>query len=122
MQAPTLVCLRCPHRPDHLTDYAHETINHSSDEYVRVIETIENGNPKKVKVHTNGIENFWSLFKRGIDGIYHQVSPKHLHRYCDEYAYRYNNKGFCQAEKFNIAVVQADGHRLSHKALIAPKP
>lgn len=54
--------------------YAHQTVKHAAGEYVK-------GN-----THTNGIENFWSLLKRGINGIYHQVGPKHLHRDCNEYA------------------------------------
>ena len=87
-------------------DYTHETVAHGAGEYVRG------------KVHTNGIENFWSLFKRGVNGIYHQVSPKHLDRYCQEYAFRFNNRGLCQQEKFNIAVYQADGRRLTYRALI----
>lgn len=59
-------------------DFPHVVINHNEDEYVRGA------------FHTNGIENFWSVLKRGIYGIYHQVSPKHLHRYCNEFSYRYN--------------------------------
>ena len=86
--------------------YAHQTVKHASGQYVK-------GN-----AHTNGIENFWSLLKRGINGIYHQVSPKHLSRYCDEYAYRFNNRALCQQEKFNLAVFQADGRRLTYRALI----
>jgi len=86
--------------------YDHSTVTHSKGQYV------------KGATHTNGIENFWSLFKRGINGIYHQVSPKHLHRYCDEYSYRFNNRLLCQQEKFNIAVFQGDGRRLTYKRLI----
>jgi transposase-like protein len=61
-------------------DYKHEVVNHAADEYVRG------------DVHTQNIENFWSLLKRGIFGIYHHVSPQHLHRYVNEFAYRYNNR------------------------------
>jgi transposase len=43
-------------------------------------------------VHTNTIEGFWSLMKRGIDGVYHAVSAKHLQMYVDEYAFRYNHR------------------------------
>lgn len=87
--------------------YTHETVTHAAGEYVRG------------RVHTNGIENFWSLFKRGINGIYHQVSPKHLDRYCQEYAYRFNHRTLCQQERFNISVARADGRRLTYKALTA---
>lgn len=58
----------------------HETVCHSRGEYVR-------GN-----VSTNAVENFWSLFKRGLLGSYHQVSIKHLQAYVDEFAYRFNNR------------------------------
>jgi transposase-like protein len=61
-------------------DTRHETVNHSGGEYVRV------------EVHTNGIENVWSLFKRSIVGAYHQVSEKHLDRYLDELEFRFNNR------------------------------
>jgi hypothetical protein len=44
-------------------------------------------------VHTNTLEGFWSLVKRGIGGVYHSVSSKHLQSYLDEYAFRYNHRG-----------------------------
>lgn len=58
---------------------AHETINHSR-EYV------------KGDIHTNTIESFWAILKRGIMGQFHWVSKKHLQRYLDEFEYRYNNR------------------------------
>lgn len=66
----------------------HEIINHSQDEFVRGA------------YHTNGIEGYWSLLKRGIIGIYHQVSPKHLHRYCNEFTYRYNRRNVTDQDRF----------------------
>ena len=60
--------------------YKHRRIKHSAKVYVR-------GN-----VHTNTIEGFWSLVKRGIGGVYHQVSQKYLQSYLDEYSYRYNRR------------------------------
>jgi len=60
--------------------YTHNRINHSAKVYVMG------------DVHTNTIEGFWSLLKRGIGGVYHQVSAKYLQTYCDEYAYRYNRR------------------------------
>jgi transposase-like protein len=61
-------------------DTVHETVNHSADEWVR-------GN-----VHTNSVENVWSLFKRSVMGSYHQVSKKHLDSYLDELEWRFNNR------------------------------
>jgi hypothetical protein len=58
----------------------HDSVNHIKEEWVR-------GN-----VHTNSIENYWSLFKRGLIGSYHQVSVKHLERYMAEFDYRFNNR------------------------------
>src|SRR5580765_1572776 len=58
----------------------HESVNHIKEEWVR-------GN-----VHTNTIENYWSLFKRGLIGSFHQVSVKHLERYMAEFDYRFNNR------------------------------
>jgi hypothetical protein len=64
--------------------YRHETVNHIELEYVR------KGDPREI--HTNSIENFWSLFKRGLIGSYHKVSIKHLSRYLDEFTFRFNNR------------------------------
>ncbi len=60
--------------------YKHERINHSAGIYVMG------------KVHTQTIEGFWSLLKRGIGGVYHSVSTKYLQSYCDEYSFRYNRR------------------------------
>ncbi len=56
------------------------------------------------KFQTNNIENFWSTFKRGIIGIYHFVSVKHLETYCHEFGYRYNNRKDTRADKFITAL------------------
>lgn len=61
-----------------LTDFTHYKINHSVKEFVRGI------------VHTNGIESFWAILKRGYYGIYHYMSEKHLNRYVHEFSFRYN--------------------------------
>ncbi|HJZ10831.1 MAG TPA: IS1595 family transposase, partial [Acidobacteriota bacterium] len=60
--------------------YDHNTVVHSKLEYVDGIN------------HTNSIENFWSLFKRGVIGSFHKVSEKHLDRYLDEFTYRFNGR------------------------------
>jgi transposase-like protein len=59
---------------------SHETVNHLEDEYVRG------------DVHTNTIEGFFSIFKRGMNGVYQHCSPRHVHRYLAEYDFRYNNR------------------------------
>jgi len=64
----------------HLNEYQHRRINHSAKVYVMG------------DVHTNTIEGFWSLVKRGIGGVYHSVSQKYLQTYLDEYSFRYNRR------------------------------
>jgi transposase-like protein len=88
-------------------NYAHVVINHKENEYVRGA------------FHTNGIENFWSLLKRGIYGIYHQVSPKHLHRYCDEFAFRFNSRKATTGDRFAYSLSVTENKKLTYKELIA---
>ena len=68
-------------------------------------------------VHTNGLENFWSLLKRGINGTYVSVEPFHLFRYLDEQAYRYNNRKLTDGERFSNAVKGIVGKRLTFDEL-----
>ncbi|MBS1771605.1 MAG: IS1595 family transposase [Bacteroidetes bacterium] len=70
-------------------------------------------------VHTNTIEGFWSQLKRGIIGTFHVVSPKHLQRYCNEFSYRYNNKGVSNIERFAESIKQCANTRLTYKSLIS---
>jgi len=86
-------------------NYSHEVIKHNLGLF------------KKGVYHTNGIEGFWGLLKRGIVGIYHYTSDKHLHRYCDEFAYRYNIRTLSTGEQFNLTLINSD-ERLSYKELI----
>ena len=65
-------------------------------------------------VHTNGIENFWSLLKRSIRGTYVSIEPFHLFRYLDEQAFRYNTRKIDDAERVARAIQRADGKRLTY--------
>jgi len=91
-------------------DYMHIVVNHSMGEYT------------KGAFSPNNVENFWSLLNRGIYGIYHQVSPKHLHRYCYEFEYRYNLRKMKDATRFIQTVVNSDGKRLTWKLLTEKPP
>jgi hypothetical protein len=70
------------------------------------------------QVHTNGMENFWSLLKRGIRGTYVSVEPYHLFRYVDEQAFRFNNRKLTDAERFDSVMSQIVGKRLTYQELI----
>ena len=86
-------------------EFFHEVVDHAV-EYVR-------GN-----VHTNGLENFWSLVKRALKGTYVSVEPFHLHRYLDEEAFRFNHrKDMNTAERFALAMSQVSGKRLTYAEL-----
>lgn len=69
------------------------------------------------KFHTQNIENFWSLFKRGYMGTYHYMSPKHLQRYCDEFAARYNTRNMTEQERFNYFLTRLD-RRMTYESLV----
>jgi transposase-like protein len=86
--------------------YAHEEINHAVC-YV------------KDRVHTNGLENFWSLLKRTIRGTYVSVEPFHLFRYLDEQAFRFNERKNTDAGRFLIGIVGVIGKRLKYAKLIS---
>ncbi len=85
-----------------------ESVNHSVKEYV-------DGMP-----HTNGIESFWSILKRGFHGTYHQMSRKHLDRYVNEFAGRHNQRSAHTADQMGMVVAGVVGRRLMYKDLTAP--
>jgi len=93
-----------------MNEYCHQFVDHAV-EYVR-------GN-----VHTNGLENFWSLLKRGLNGTYVSVEPFHLFRYLDEQAFRFNNRKdedgelLKDADRFDRLVLQIVGKRLTYSQL-----
>lgn len=74
------------------------------------------------KVHTNGMENFWSLLKRGLHGTYVSVEPFHLFRYLDEQVYRFNNRKMNDGERFDLAVRQIVGKRVTWNELTGKEP
>jgi len=90
-------------------DYIHEVIDHSR-QYVNGL------------IHTNGLENFWSLLKRGLKGTYVAVEPFHLDAYVDEQAFRYNNRAtkdnpLTDADRFALIVSQIVGRRITYREL-----
>ena len=88
--------------------YKHRKVNHRAHEYVR---------KEDISVHTNTLEGYWNILKKQIDGIHHSVSAKHLQRYCNESAFRYNNRKAFQDERFASALANCQGS-LQYKKLI----
>jgi transposase-like protein len=86
----------------------HSLVNHTAEEYVRYEEGF--------CVTTNTIEGFFSLLKRGINGVYHHVGRKHLHRYLGEFDFRYNNREVTDGERALEALKGFEGKRLTYKA------
>jgi hypothetical protein len=87
--------------------FHHRTVNHSIGQYV-----------KHYFIHTNGLENAWSLFKRKVYGIHHWVSSEHLDRYLAEFTFRHNRRTMDEDARVNALLGQIEG-RLTYKALIA---
>lgn len=87
--------------------YKHNYVKHGAGEYV------------VNDCHTNTLEGFFSLLKRGIVGIYHFVSAKHLDNYLNEFTFRYNSKDYSEQDRFNLLLSATDNKRLTYKNLIA---
>ena len=85
----------------------HHSVSHSTCEYVRGM------------AHTNGVESFWSMMKRGYVGTYHKLSPKHLDRYIKEFAGRHNIRGMGTLTQMAVIAYGLDCKRLSYRTLIA---
>lgn len=87
--------------------FDHSVVKHNKNEYV------------KGRIHTNTIEGFWSLLKRGIYGIYHFTSEKHLQMYVDEFVFRYNTRGQSEQSRFNILLQRTQDKRITYNQLIS---
>lgn len=85
--------------------FGHSVIKHNENEYV------------KGDCHTNTMEGFWSLLKRGVVGIYHSMSNKHLQKYVDEFVFRYNTRELTESDRFNFMLSNMASH-LPYKQLI----
>ena len=88
--------------------YEHASVNHSDGEYVRG------------DVTTNGVESVFAVMKRGVYGVYHHVSAKHLHRYVDEFTFRLNEGNVARhtLERLDSLILGTDAKRLTYKGLI----
>ncbi len=84
----------------------HETVRHSTHEYARG------------DVHTNSIEGFFGMLRRGLDGIYHSVSRKHLHRYLGEFEFRHNYRKLSDGERAQLAIRSANHKRLMYREVV----
>ena len=85
--------------------YDHKAVKHNRSEYVRG------------RVSTNTIESFWALLKRGIYGIYHFTSKKHLQLYVDEFVFRYNTRNGSENDRFNLLLCNIE-NRITYKEMI----
>jgi transposase-like protein len=94
---------------DGLNEYEHQVVDHA-------VQYVDG------KIHTNGLENYWSLLKRGLGGTYISVEPFHLFRYLDEQSFRYNNRAtennpLNDADRFTLALSRITGKRLTYEHL-----
>ena len=87
--------------------FKRESVNHSAHEYVRGA------------AHTNGMESFWSMLKRGHTGTFHKMSPKHLDRYVAEFSGRHNVREADTADQMGQLVAASVGKRLMYRDLVA---
>lgn len=87
-------------------DGGHETVNHGDGQYAK---------GKDFEIHVNGAESYFALLKRGVHGTFHHVSKKHLHRYCDEFSFRWGERKVTDGERTVEAIKGSEGKRLVYK-------
>jgi transposase-like protein len=90
---------------------SHDVVNHSRGEYVR--------KEGARSIHTNTIEGYFSIFKRGVYGTFHHISKQHLHRYLDEFDFRYNAREVSDGERAELAVMGVVGKRLMYRTRLS---
>jgi transposase-like protein len=93
----------------------HDAVNHGVDEYARYEREADGS---EYVIHTNTVEGYYSIFKRGMKGVYQHCSEKHLHRYLAEYDFRYNHRiklGYNDGDRAALAVKNAAGKRLTYR-------
>jgi transposase-like protein len=97
----------------------HDTVTHSADEYVRYTNVRSFPEGKRYIVSTNTVEGYYSIFKRGMKGVYQHCAEKHLHRYLAEFDFRYSNRirlGVNDVQRTELALKGAVGKRLTYRA------
>lgn len=85
---------------------SHDTTNHAQRQYAR---------GPGYSIHSNTIESAFSLLKRGVMGTFHVLTAKHMHRYCDEFAFRWNTRTLTDAERVDVAIRKCAGKRLTYR-------
>jgi transposase-like protein len=96
----------------------HEAVNHTAKEYVRSEFTFPEGKLHTLKITTNTVEGYFSIFKRGMKGVYQHCKEKHLHRYLAEFDFRYNTRtalGYSDLMRAELAAAGIKGKRLTYR-------
>jgi transposase-like protein len=103
------------YKSTYLPAVRHDSVNHKAKEFIR--ERADGS-----KVHVNHCESFFSLFRRGVTGAFHHISNQHLHRYADEFAFRWNTRKLADGERFEIALQSCEGKRLKYHEATLQSP
>lgn len=88
----------------------HKTVNHGRGQYAK---------GKNYEINTNSAESYFALLKRGVHGTFHHISKKHLHRYCDEFSFRWGERKVTDGERAVAAIKRSEGKRLTYRVPIS---